>query len=147
MGRPRRGVTALDRFWVNVDKTETCWNWTGYSHKPKYGYGSLRVKGERIQAHVFSYMLHNNLAEKPSMGVLHTCDNPACVNPDHLYLGTPADNVRDALIRGRYGRAKITLEDARWCLGKHWSEILGRYDVSRGHATSLGTGRYWKGLL
>ena len=82
------------RFWDKVDKTGDCWVWTGAKYKK--GYGMLRVNGKCKQA-------HRLVMGEPDGLVLHHCDNPACVNPDHLYIGTPSDNMRDMYERGRQG--------------------------------------------
>ena len=90
------------RFWLNVDKGDDCWEWTG--PRDNNGYGSLRchVDGERkkIGAHRFAWILANG--EIPAgLWVLHRCDNPSCVRPDHLFTGTAGDNSRDARDKGR----------------------------------------------
>jgi len=79
-----------------------CWEWTGSIDKD--GYGQIHLHGKTIRAHRFAYMLVNG--ETPdNKHVLHTCDNPACVNPNHLWLGTNQDNVDD---RERKGRGVIS---------------------------------------
>lgn len=90
----------IDRFWKKVSKTDHCWIWTGWCN-PQYGHGQFRYEGKLLGAHVFSYMLHNNV-EKPKLFVRHTCDNPPCVNPSHLLLGTHGDNMQDMVDRGRH---------------------------------------------
>jgi hypothetical protein len=85
------------RFWQKVDKTETCWNWT--SSLNSKGYGQLALKHYPLLAHRLSYAIHRG--EPGAMYVLHRCDNPRCVNPDHLFLGTVHDNNRDMFAKGR----------------------------------------------
>lgn len=87
----------IARFWPKVEKTETCWNWTG-SLNPK-GYGQIALKNYPLLAHRVSYALHHG--EPGAMCVLHRCDNRRCVNPDHLSLGTVRDNNQDMLTKGR----------------------------------------------
>lgn len=95
------------RFWSKVNKTSNCWEWTGY--RQKIGYGSIgvgsRLDGTKraILAHRFSYELHFGPISD-GLKVLHTCDNRACVRPDHLWLGTQLDNVRDMIQKGRANR-------------------------------------------
>jgi hypothetical protein len=100
-------------FWskVSVGGPDECWEWNGARTKPvrgqAEGYGFLqarRFKPTPIKAHVFSYMLAN--ARWPRLHVLHTCDNPPCVNPAHLYEGTQAQNMADRAARKpRFGAA------------------------------------------
>lgn len=81
---------AERRFWQRVVKTQKCWVWIG--DKDKDGYGRLWVRGRSEKAHRFSYKVH--VGEVPgNVMVLHSCDNPSCVRPDHLFLGNNRDNV------------------------------------------------------
>lgn len=95
------------RFWRLVAKAapSECWEWTGC--KGPRGYGALRGKGRTTQAHRFSYELHNGPIDPPSLFVCHHCDNPGCVNPAHLFLGTHTDNMHDSQNKLR-NHAKLT---------------------------------------
>jgi len=93
----RKPIT--ERFWARVRKTDACWLWTGTTTLA--GYGQLRVNGKKIYTHRFVLALFGR--EVPSgLVVMHSCDVPACVNPDHLSVGTDGDNVRDAVRKGRH---------------------------------------------
>ena len=92
------------RFWGRVEKTDYCWNWIGAKLNKEYG--QFWVDGKKCLAHRFSWVLHFGAIPKGSgyhgTCVLHKCDNPACVNPDHLFLGSNLDNVRDMIKKGRH---------------------------------------------
>jgi len=92
----------LNRFWSKVDKSGDCWEWTGY--RERYGYGRVSMvaigMSNKVLAHRAAWILTHG--EIPSgMNICHTCDNPICVNPSHLFLGTHQDNMRDRDSKGR----------------------------------------------
>ena len=96
-----------ERFWEKVEKRHKneCWLWRDKPHG--FGYGRFGIwnghKGQMVLAHRMSYELARGTI-KAGQFVLHRCDNPQCVNPHHLYLGTQADNMRDMYSKGRYGK-------------------------------------------
>jgi hypothetical protein len=130
-----RRKTIEERFWAKVEKTPSCWNWTGSRNKKGYGrFGLSHTKhGEPaivLTAPRVAWTLTNGLIPDGQC-VLHKCDNPACVNPEHLWLGTRLDNNRDTIAKGRQGRpsAKLTIEQVQ--------EIRKRYAQGE-NQTSLG---------
>ncbi len=92
------GMNLQERFEAKFYVTPGCWIWTkGSSH----GYGSFRINGKSRPAHRVSYELYVGSIPEGQV-VRHKCDNPPCVNPDHLILGTQGDNMRDAVERSRH---------------------------------------------
>lgn len=95
----------LARFWKKVKKTNSYWLWTGATMSSGYGHINKDNQGGMIGTHRVSWVIHNG--EIPDgLNVLHDCpegDNRLCINPEHLFLGTQMDNVRDMLSKGRGG--------------------------------------------
>jgi|SRR5882672_1393227 len=97
---------AIDRFWARVKKTKTCWLWQG-PLESWFGRGNIRldklpgeIRGAHVFVHRFSWMIHNGPIPE-GIDVCHTCDVAHCVRPDHLFLGTQADNNADMVQKGR----------------------------------------------
>lgn len=105
----------LCRFYKRVNKTTSCWLWTG-SKDPFYGMAYMN--GKHVKAHRLSWFIANGLIPC-DVDVLHRCDVKSCVNPDHLFLGTHTDNMRDASAKGllpageNSPKAKITNAQAQ----------------------------------
>jgi hypothetical protein len=98
----KKARTLSERFWSKVDirsERDVCWEWK--AGKTKFGYGQI----SGMMAHRVSWMLSNCRLEIPvGMYVCHSCDNPGCVRPDHLWLGSQSANMTDCRLKGRWRR-------------------------------------------
>ena len=124
----------MDRFWSKVDKTGDCWEWTGAKHSSK-GYGSFWFEGRSVKAHRLAY----KIAFSPipdGMFVCHSCDNPSCVNPDHLFLGTNQDNQSDMYAKGR-GRKCVGSESPHSKLTEDDIKAIRTEPKVRGYGVKL----------
>jgi len=113
----------LQRFYalVSIPDPDGCWLWLG-AGSGEMGYGMFSMYGKRLKAHRVSYEFH--VGQIPEgMLVCHTCDNPKCVRPDHLWLGTNADNMRDMVEKGRADRTKKA-GDRSW--SRNHPELVAR---------------------
>ena len=96
-------LTLPRRFWEKVRLDDACWEWTAFCH-PRSGYGMVRVAGEGMVSAPRVMWEWVNGPMPDGMCVCHSCDNPPCIRPSHLWLGTQGDNMSDMVEKGRQGR-------------------------------------------
>lgn len=147
------GLTLTERFFKYVKKTDTCWEWVG--SKCKNGYGRLNVKGIPVLASRISFQVHFG-SIPPGMNVCHKCDYPACVNPDHLFLGTQQDNVDDMKAKGRerhrclsgeqHAMSKLTEDDVRAIRASNETgpELSRRFNISTSVIYDIRNRKLWR---
>ena len=135
--------TIEDRFWSKVDKSGTCWLWTAGTDDA--GYGQFRLDGKNIKAHRVSFFLAFGYWPVVTR---HSCDNPPCVNPDHLLDGTYASNNLDISVRNRRSN-NVGNDIAKQIRQEEYddtviSRVVEKYGVSEYTARGILTGKTYK---
>ena len=152
----KKRPTTEQRFWSKVNKNKKgCWEWQGYKQR----YGKLGINHKVILAHRYSWELHKGKIPK-GLCVLHKCDNPPCVNPKHLFLGTLKDNMQDMIKKGRanhpgmkgeqHPNAKITTEVVMIIRKLYkrpdltYEKLAGEFNLSFSHIGRIIKKKQWK---
>ena len=123
------------RFWSRVDRQDidTCWNWLAGTDRD--GYGQFRILGKQLVASRVAFQFAGKGSVPADLCVLHTCDNPKCCNPSHLYLGTHFDNAQDREERTKangLSRSRVRLIRAMQLSGHYTQkEIAGIFNVTQ----------------
>ena len=145
------------RFWSKVAKKsdDECWEWQAYKHPQKhYGYFYVNKRYRNVRAHRIAYELTYGKISKEAQ-VLHKCDNPSCVNPTHLFIGTHQDNVNDKVNKGRQMKgeqqplSKLTNENVKYIKqslknGVAKVQLAKQFNVDYYTIYYIEKGRLWK---
>ena len=149
-------MSVSERFWAKVDKSGECWLWK--ASKNLHGYGQLMIARKPLGAHRVAWELANGPIPA-GMCVCHRCDTPACVRPDHLFLGTHTDNMRDMFSKKRRktaptrgelnGNSRLTrqqAEEIRWRVYACWPiRVVGReFRIAQCAVQRIARGLGWK---
>lgn len=145
-------LSIEDRFFSKIELSGDCWNWTASCHR--FGHGVFKF-GKEQYAHRASWVLFNGPIPD-DLCVLHKCDNPKCVNPKHLFLGTRAENNADRDSKGRQNCvrgeknpwAKLTRDQAMIVrglriMGKPRRWVAEQFGISVSGVKAISTGRTW----
>ncbi len=147
--RLKRGSKDWDRFWSKVNKGPKCWEWQACC--TTYGYGVIWWGKTHKLAHRVVYeMGHGTIPQ--GMHICHKCDNPPCVRPSHLFLGTPKDNHQDSYRKGRRAvgamlpQSKLTEKDVKEILidTRKYIDIGKSYNINPGTVSSIKYKIRWK---
>jgi len=147
-------IRLAQRLWARVEKSpeaDGCWTFTGY--RTAFGYGQIGFgRGVVLYTHRASWMVtHGPIPD--GLFVLHKCDNPPCVRPDHLYLGDDLDNGRDMRVRDRWHTSRLKLAEAEvytirgdLAHGDSYRSIGRRFGISHNHVSRIARGQSWRWL-
>lgn len=158
-GAASRSAAWDRKFWARVNRSDGCWEWQGYRDRQGYGHLSRKVDGPML-AHRFAWLQFNGSIPAGAV-IRHICDNPPCCNPDHLLIGTQADNIADRQRRGRHrpGRfpgeahpmhrlTELTVLDLRrrYADGESAVSLARECGISPDWMRRIASGRAWKHL-
>ena len=146
-------MNPMQRFWQKVDRrgADECWIWRGRIRK-NYGEFQVTSGGKKRTFRAHRVALGGLEPVFPQLFVCHHCDNPGCVNPDHLFVGTQKDNAQDALMKGRHyvgeknGRSKLTKENVKEILASdlNGKQLADKFGVTRSTINNVRRGDTWQ---
>jgi hypothetical protein len=160
-------LSTINRFWAKVDRRgpDECWPWIGATDGRRYGHLRLERSRKTRKAHIISWEIENRLSLPDGKCICHRCDNPPCVNPEHLFCGTYQDNSIDCVIKGRHrafydtewqrgvrnANAALTEEQAREIIrrieaGEPNRAIAVDFPISEGMVSRIKRGKAWAHL-
>lgn len=150
------GVTEEERFWARVDKSGDCWLWLGGVNNKGYGFfnGGKGYPKTRL-AHRVAWSLTHGEELSPSVVIMHKCDNPTCVNPEHLIKGTHLDNSTDKIEKGRANQGKrerLTAESVFEIKTRYEAggitqvQLAKEYGISHRQMQYIINGHVWKSV-
>jgi hypothetical protein len=143
----------MDRFWRKVEKTDSCWLWTAAVRRADEGYGAFWLNGRHVPAHRVAFELTNGQIGDDQV-VAHRCDNPRCVNPDHLFATTQRGNMEDKVQKGRQAagernsKAKLTSSQVAeirhaYAAGERSIRLAERFGIDRTNVWNIVSGKTW----
>ena len=151
---PQFTDSLIARFWSKVDKSGDCWLWTGARDHRGYGRFQVGRRHGTVLAHRLAWELHYQPIPDGIL-VCHTCDNPPCIRPDHLFQGTQRDNMGDASAKGRLdnranrGLQRLTPANvleirARYARGQNNGALAAEFGISLSHFHAVVNGTSWR---
>ena len=158
--KPKYQYIDLPKFHRNyqINETSGCWEWIGSTFQNRGGYGRFHIGRIGYRAHRVSWLVHHMVWPVGKL-VCHKCDNPSCVNPNHLFLGTERDNILDMVRKGRkadvsgerHGMAKLSETQVREILkrvsnGEVQRRLAFEYGISPALVCCLVKGKKWRHL-